>query len=120
VCFVVVAEGRELLLDALKLLIGDVLEPDEVRACLGESTDQLVQLELQDPGVAVLRVLEQEDHQERADRRSRRRQHEPRVRPVDDGPEYEPYDAPRDGERERPRRPHETRRATHEREQQLH
>src|SRR5215218_6720293 len=94
------AQAVELVRDLGELLVREMLESDEVRARLGEAADQLVQFQLHRRGVPVLGVLDQEDDQERADRRGRRREHEPRIGEVDERPDREPHQDGRDRKQE--------------------
>src|ERR671914_228934 len=55
-----VLELGDLLLDPVELLVGEVLERDELRARRVDAADPLVELELDRARVAVLAVLEQE------------------------------------------------------------
>src|SRR5688572_28301478 len=73
------SERLELPLQALKLLVREVLHVDELVARLGDRADQLVELELNHARVAVLSALNEKEHQERDDRRARVDHELPRV-----------------------------------------
>ena len=66
-----VAEALELFLDLLELFVGAVLQVHQRVAGPVLGADQLIELEVDRLGVAVLRVLDQEHHQERHNRRRR-------------------------------------------------
>ncbi len=55
----------ELAFELVELLVGHLLQPDEVGTRVAETSDQLVELELDRARVTVLAVLEQE-HDEKA------------------------------------------------------
>ena len=55
--------------NALDLGIGEVLDPDELVARIAHRPDQLIELEVDGFGVAVLGVLDHEHDEERDDRR---------------------------------------------------
>ncbi len=61
----------ELFFEILKLLIGKVLEIDKFIARSFDRSNEFVQLQMHCFSVAVLRVLNQKDHQKRDDRRGR-------------------------------------------------
>lgn len=63
-------QGSELLLERVWVLVAHVLQVNEVRACTLNPLEQLVQFELDRLGVSVLRVLDDEDHQEGDQRRA--------------------------------------------------
>lgn len=58
-------------LEAIELGLGELLEIEEGIVRAVDRTDQLVELELDRGAVSVLRVLDEEDHEERNDRRRR-------------------------------------------------
>ena len=59
------SQGLELPLHLLELLIGAMLEVDELIARRIDASKDLIELQVQGPGIAVLRILHQEHHQER-------------------------------------------------------
>jgi hypothetical protein len=63
-------ELGELLLQTSELFVGEVLEIDEVVAGGFHGADELMELELDRLRLAVLRVLNDEHHEERDDRRA--------------------------------------------------
>ena len=60
-----------LFLQGFKFLIGLVLRPDESIVCSLHGADELIQFEMHCPGIPVLGVLNQEDHQKSNDRGAR-------------------------------------------------
>src|SRR5260370_38866318 len=70
----------ELLLQAREVVIREPLEIHEARSRTLGRAQQLVQLELQRPGVAVLRVLQQKCDEKRDLRRERVHRQLPRIR----------------------------------------
>ena len=84
------AQLAELVLQLIELVVGHFLEVDHRGARAFDAAQQFVELELDRNGVAVLRVLDQEHHQERDDRRGRVHHQLPGVRVV----EYRPGDGP--------------------------
>src|SRR5688500_11443497 len=61
-------EPLELALELGELVVGPLLEVDERRACAFDPAQQLVELEVNGLRIAVLRVLDEEHHEERHDR----------------------------------------------------
>src|SRR4051794_10078231 len=82
----VVAGGPlERMEDRLQLRLGAMLDADEGVAGAFRGADHLVELGLDRRSVAVLRVLDQEDHQEGDDGRAGVDDQLPGVRPFEDG-----------------------------------
>ena len=48
----------------LQFIVGEMLDVDHLVVCLVDGLDDLVELQVDGAGVAVLRVLDQEDHEE--------------------------------------------------------
>jgi hypothetical protein len=61
----------ELGVEPVELVIAEMLEADEIIVGVTCRSDQLIELEVNRVGVAVLGALDQEHHQERDDRRPR-------------------------------------------------
>src|SRR5262245_17649767 len=94
-------QAPELLLEMLDLVVREILEVHELRARTLDRADELVELKVQRLGVAVLRVLDQEHHQEREDRGARVDDELPRVRVVKGGARHGPRDHQHQREEER-------------------
>src|SRR3954453_10331758 len=86
----VVSEPVELQLDLGDVVVGALLEADEVATRVSQRSDHLVELELQRERVAVLGVLDQDDEQQRDDRGERGRHEQPPVGEAHDRPDREP------------------------------
>src|SRR4051812_39778982 len=80
----------ELVLQGLELLVTEFLEIHEVRPRALHAPEELVELEVDRLGVAVLGVLNQKDHEEGDDRRARVDHELPGVRKMKQGPGHEP------------------------------
>src|SRR6185369_1101453 len=87
--------------DERQLARRQVLDADELVARMADGADQLVELGLDRRSVAVLRVLDEEDHQERDDGRAGVDDQLPGVRIVEQRPGHEPDDDDQEGEDER-------------------
>src|SRR5262249_15090135 len=74
----------ELTLDPINFFVRAVLEIDEVIAGLLHAAQQFIELKVKRPCIAVLRVLNQEHHQKRDDRRARIDDELPSVRIAED------------------------------------
>src|SRR2546423_3004115 len=98
------ANPSELLLESLQLLVGHVLQVSHARARALHSAQQLVELEVYGLRVAVLRVLDEEDHQERDYRRARVYDELPRIRVAERGAGHGPDDDDQHREDESPGR----------------
>src|SRR2546423_707025 len=82
----------ELLLEPLQLLVGHVLQIRHARARALRGAQQLVELEVYGLRVAVLRVLDEEDHQECDYRRAGVRDKVPRLVVLEIGPGRQPHE----------------------------
>src|SRR5580693_8828360 len=80
--------GREL----IELLLAQRFQLDEPVARAAIGANELVELEVKRLGVAVLRVLDEKDHQERDDGRRRVDDELPGVREVEQGAARYPHD----------------------------
>lgn len=80
--------------------VGQVFDPDEIAACALQRADQFVELGLHRGGVAVLRILDHEDHEERDDGRPGVDHQLPGVGPAEQRPGHGPADNDRCGEHE--------------------
>ena len=76
--------------DAIQLCIGEMLDVDHLIFCRADGVDQLVEFQVDGAGVAVLRVLDEEDHQERNNGRAGIDEELPGVGVVVDGPRNTP------------------------------
>src|SRR5262249_7730707 len=101
-----IGEPLEIRAQPLELLVGALLEVDETGARRPERAQELVELQLRRHRVAVLRVLDQEDGEERDDGRPRVDRELPRVGVAAERPGEEPTDADEQREREGPGRAH--------------
>ena len=61
-------QARELILKFLQILVGEPFQIYQVIACPGEAANDFIELELDRLRVAVLGILDEEDHQESDDR----------------------------------------------------
>ena len=105
-CFVVLgsrARASKLFFKPLQLFVGKILEVDEFIARVFDRPDELVQFQMNCFGVPVLRILNQEYHQERDNGRAGINNELPGVRKMKRwsgrGPNYDDEN----GYRERPR-----------------
>src|SRR5205814_1221151 len=78
-------DALELLLKVIQLLVRQLLQADEARAGAVYAADQLIELQVQRLCVAVLGVLDQEDHEERDDRGARVDHQLPGIREAEGG-----------------------------------
>ena len=63
------AQTLKLILKLFEILIREIFEIDHTCACALDATQQLIELEVHRLSVAILRILDQEHHQECDDRR---------------------------------------------------
>src|SRR5262245_17869429 len=93
----------ELLPQMLNLVIIQILQVNQARACALNAANQLIQLELDGHGVPVLCVLDEEDHQERDDGGAGIDRKLPGVGAVKERPSDTPDQDEGDGNEKRPR-----------------
>src|SRR5262245_42510519 len=98
------AQTVELLPQLLELFVRQLFQVDELRPRPLQRANELVELEVDGDGVAVLRVLDQEHHEERDDRRAGVDDELPGVREMKDGARYRPHEDDQHRQREGPRR----------------
>src|SRR6266404_3919623 len=65
------ADALKLFFEFFQILVGKVFKIDQFVSCALQCADDLVKLQLKCFGIAVLRVLNEEHHQERDDGRAR-------------------------------------------------
>ena len=94
------ANAFELALDLFQLLVSAILQIDQLVPRPFLRADQLIELQVQRLGVAVLRVLDQEHHQERHDRRPGVDDQLPRIRKVKERSRGQPSHDQCDGQRQ--------------------
>ena len=63
------SKSSKLLVEFLQLLVGQIFKIDQFISCVFEGADDLIEFEMHCFGIAVLRILDQEHHEERDDRR---------------------------------------------------
>ena len=86
-------------MEPVELRLGQLLEVEERVVRTVERADDLVELDLNGRAVAVLRVLDQEDHEERDDRGRRVDDELPGVAEAEDRPADDPDDDDEDAAR---------------------
>ena len=93
------AQALKLIADPLEFLIGHVLEIDHLVASSFNRVNQLIQLQMEGLGIAVLGVLNEEHHQERNDRGAGVDNQLPRIRVMENGAGYAPDHNSADGDK---------------------
>ena len=104
----------ELLFQHIQFRVAHLLDVDHVIPRMIQRQDQLIQLQVDRPRIAVLRVLDQEHHQERHDRRAGIDDELPRVAEAEHGTADPPDDDDQRGNDERDRLAGRARRAVGE------
>ena len=94
------AQALKLIADPLEFLIGHVLKIDHLVASSFNGVNQLIQLQMEGLGIAVLCVLDQEHHQKRNDRGAGIDNQLPRIRVMENGTGHAPGDNGADGDKE--------------------
>ena len=97
------SQSPKLFFKFLQVPIGEIFKIDKLISCALQCADYLIKFEMHRFGVTVLRVLNQEDHQKRNDRRCRVNYQLPRIGKMKSGASYEPDKNDKHGSSKRPR-----------------
>src|ERR1051325_7070700 len=97
-------QALEFLLQPIEFFITEVFEIDQAGSRAFDATEQFIELQMQRLGVAVLRVLDQEYHQERNDRGRGIDNQLPRVGIMEHRAEHRPRDNRHESQAESPGR----------------
>jgi hypothetical protein len=94
------ADALKLALEAVEFIIGEIFEVDEAVASAADGPEELVQFQVEGLGIAVLSVLNEEDHEERDDSGGGIDDKLPGVGEMEKGTENGPDDDGGEGEEE--------------------